>query len=82
MSAYDRLEQGVRERDPETMLRVRAMISRWAAADAEELQARFAIAFRTLMKQCAEGTPEDLDIAMAAIKCLTENELRKAFDKK
>ncbi len=79
MSACDRLEQGVKDGDKESMERVQEMISKFASKEAGEEQSTLARAFRYLMKKCSEGGPQELAVAMMAIRCLTEQQLALAF---
>ncbi len=79
MSACDRLEQGIKDGDEGSVAVVREMVSRWAGRDFKEVHGSFAVAFRLLMKRCSEGGPEDMALAMMAIRCLTEHELSRAF---
>lgn len=79
LSACDRLEQGVKEGDRESIAAVKAMIARWCGADFREVKGAFAEAFRCLMQKCIEGTEHDLALAMLALRCLTELQVAKAF---
>ena len=82
LSACDRLEQGVKERDEASMEAVREMIGRWSGRDFDQVAGTFAVAFRALMKRCSEGGPEELAVAMMALRCLTEHQVSEAFNNK
>lgn len=79
LSACDRLEQGVRDGDKESIEAVKAMIQRWANQDFQEVQGVLAIAFKAIMIKCLEGGPTELALAMLALRCLTEHQVAVAF---
>ncbi len=79
LSACDRLEQGVKDGDKESIEAVKAMIRRWCGRDFAEVKGVLAEAFRCLMQKCIDGTDQDLSLAMLALRCLTEMEVARAF---
>lgn len=82
MSACDRLEQGVKDGDQESIKAVRDMINHWTEnGTMDGADGMLARAFMLLMRRCSEGKDEDIAVAMMAIRCITEGELQRAFGK-
>lgn len=79
LSACDRLEQGVKDGDKESMEAVRAMVARWAGEDYDNLQNVLAQVFRFLMQKWSSGSHEDLAMAMMFVRCFVERQVAKVF---
>jgi len=78
LSACDQMEAGLRMGDPDTIRDIREMVKYWLGDGLGSVEGSFGKAFKCLLRQCSEGTLQDLSLVMMAVRCLAETELAEA----